>query len=270
MPETLEEAVAQLEKRLAAEPANAEGRLLLARAYMSLKKFDSARTAYAKAVASNPDDTDLQVEYAEALMRSTVDHRFPPQAVVMLERALAQNRQSQRALFFLGMHRMQSNQPAVAAALWQELLPQLTPEAAATLRPQVDNARELAGLPPLSAAIDAAKTLLTIELRIDPKLTGSARPGDTLYVFARGAEKGPPIAVKRLTLARLPITVDLSDSDSPMPSTKLSSHRSVRLMARLSKSGIATAASGDLETEPVDAEVGDDAPIVLVLSRVLP
>ena len=74
---SMEEAVAKLEQRVAAEPDNLEGVALLARSYMAMEKYQLARDAYAKAVKLSPDDTDLSVEYAESMVRTSPDHSFP-------------------------------------------------------------------------------------------------------------------------------------------------------------------------------------------------
>lgn len=269
-PKNIDELVAQLEQRLAADPGNFEGRVLLARSYMATEKFALARDAYAKASALKPDDPDLGVEYAEALMRSSADHRFPPNAIAMLEKVAAKDPQNQRALFFLGMNQMQSNQPAQAAATWEKILPLLTPDTAAALREQINIARSAAQMPPLPEVAVAGPTL-SITVQIDPSLAKSTAPGDTLYVFARGPDgAGPPLAVKRVAFDKLPMNVTLSDADSPMPAGKLSSQKTVLVMARLSKSGNAQAGSGDIEADPVSATPSDSKPVTLTLSRAIP
>ncbi|MEO7251926.1 MAG: tetratricopeptide repeat protein, partial [Arenimonas sp.] len=177
-PRSVDEAIAQLEKRLISEPDNFEGMVLLARSYMALEKFDLARDTYAKAVKLHPGDNDLQVEYAESLLRTSPDHRFPPAAVAMLQRALEQDPQNQRALFFMGIQQMQDSQPANAAATWGKLLPLLGPQTAGALRQQIAAARTAAGLPPLpEEAVASGSSALSIDIQIDPSLAQAVRPG---------------------------------------------------------------------------------------------
>lgn len=273
-PASIEEAVAQLQQRIAAEPENLEGLVLLARSYMAMEKFDLARDTYAKALKLKPDDSDLSVEYAESLLRTSADRRFPPEAVSLLENAVAKNPDNQRALFFLGTHQLQDNRPAEAAATWEKLLPQLSPEAAGALRQQIDSARVAAGLPPLlraAAAAPASTTVLNIEVQIDPTLAKLAQPGDVLYVFARTLDgSGPPLAAKRIALDKLPLHLQLTDADSPMPAARLSSQKNVQLMARLSKTGDVKAASGDIEADPMQVGTVGKEPITLILNRAVP
>lgn len=266
-PETVQEAVSQLQRRLKEEPESFESLVILARSYMAIEKFTEARDTYARAVALKPDDVDVPVEYAEALLRAAPDRRFPPQAVPLLERAVARHPDNERALFFLGMHRFQSGQPAEAARLWERLLPKLNPEAATALRQQVNAARQAAGEPPL----DEPKPLLSVEISVDGSLARDVRKGDVLFVFARAVDgAGPPVAARRIDVGELPMTVGLSDADSLMPTATLGSQAQVVVAARLSHGGTAEAASGDLEADPVTVTLAGGAKAQLVLNRTRP
>ena len=67
-------------------------------------------------------------------------------------------------------------------------------------------------------------------------------PGDSVFIFARAVSGPPaPLAVKRVTVADLPITVELSDADAMMPQLKLSNFPEVQLVARISRAGQPTA-----------------------------
>jgi cytochrome c-type biogenesis protein CcmH len=262
-PETIEEAIAQLERLTAANPKSFPDQATLARAYMAAGQFDKARPAYAKAMALEPTQTDLGVEYAEAMLRSSPEHRFPPEAVSLLERALANNPHNQRALFFLGLHQRQAGQPADAVATWERLLAMLDADASNELRKQIAAARKDAGMP--------AAAEIIVDVRLDPTLARELQPGAVLFVFARGVDgQGPPVAAKRIANARFPVQVELGDADSPMPTAKLFSQKKVLLMARLSKLGNVSGASGDLESDPLELEVAPGAKAQLTLNRSLP
>jgi cytochrome c-type biogenesis protein CcmH len=66
---------------------------------------------------------------------------------------------------------------------------------------------------------------------------------------------GPPapLAVKRVTVADLPITVELSDADAMMPQLKLSSFPEVQLMARISRAGQPTAGEWVGRSKPLSS-----------------
>src|SRR5690606_4602738 len=249
-PETLEEAIAQLQRRLSEEPESIEGWVLLARAQMSQGRWSEGRDALARAHALAPDNPDLAVEYADALMRAADDGHFPAEAVALLERVVDEHPGHQRGLFYLGAQRLQAGQPDEAAAIWERLLPLLQGDTAVALREQIALARQQAGLPPLADAAPAAVggPAVTVTVELDPALAAGLDGSEVLYVFARTADgAGLPVAVKRLPATGFPLTVTLTDADGLMPAQALSQQSRVRLLARISRSGDAAAAAGDLE-----------------------
>jgi cytochrome c-type biogenesis protein CcmH len=91
-----------------------------------------------------------------------------------------------------------------------------------------------------------------------------ASPSDTVFVLARnaGSESRMPIAVQRLQVAQLPVTLRLDDSNS-MAGQKLSEAESVLVIVQVSPEGRPGEASAtwlgqagplapSLESEPLD------------------
>jgi len=140
----VEKLVADLEAKLQADPNQWQGWALLGRVRMEQGRFADAREALSQAHALVPDNDLVGVAYAEALLRASPDQRFPPEAVALLERAAQANPPDNKAVFFLGMHKMISGQPGEAADLWESMLPRLDPEAAQALKPQITAARAAA------------------------------------------------------------------------------------------------------------------------------
>jgi cytochrome c-type biogenesis protein CcmH len=110
-------------------------------------------------------------------------------------------------------------------------------------------------LPPGPAAAQTAHALLRITIDIAPELKSTLKPTDVLFVVARQPNGPPmPVAAKRLPVATFPVTVELSDNDSPMPTMKLSQTGAVEVIARISRTGAANRAMGDLESSPLTAQ----------------
>jgi cytochrome c-type biogenesis protein CcmH len=266
-PETIAEAIAQLERLTAANPDNAADQLTLARAYMAAQRFSEASNAYARADDLLPPEAQVPVEHAEALLRASPDRRFPPEAVEMLKGALARDPDNQRALFFMGLHERMRGHHAEAVEHWEHLAKLIGADDAGALREQIAAARVDAGLPPL----DEADALLQVNVEIDPTLARELGKGAVLYVFARDPSgAGPPVAVKRVQPGTWPVKVTLGDADGPMPTAKLSHLRNAVLAARLSRSGLATPTSGDIEADPVRVDVKAGTKANLVLTRTVP
>lgn len=83
---------------------------------------------------------------------------------------------------------------------------------------------------------------MKVSVDLASELRSKVQPGDSVFIFAR-ATSGPPapLAAKRLTVADLPVTVELGDADAMMPQLKLSNFPEVQLVARISRAGQPTA-----------------------------
>ena len=117
------------------------------------------------------------------------------------------------------------------------------------------------------AVADAA---ITGVAKIDPAVAAGVDGETTVFIFAR-AVNGPrmPLAMVRTQVKDLPLEFTLDDSSAMMPQMSLSSFGQVDVVARVSHSGNATPASGDLEGQ-VKAIGNDSQGIELVIDRVLP
>lgn len=298
----MDQAVKGLADKLANNPDDVEGWLLLGRAYKSMERFADARDALKNAYDRAPGTIDVQVDYAEALALSGESRRIDGRARELLDAAVKAEPNHQRGLWLLGIADYQQQNYAAAAARWEHLRAQLPPESDArgSLDRQIADARQRAGLgaapavaaapasapaPPASApntaapapsgaavvASDASAVRLTVAVSLDPKLRDKAPAGASVFVFARAAGGPPmPLAVQRLTVADLPATVVLTEEMSMMPSMKLSQFPQVVVGARISASGNAKAQSGDLQKLSVPVEVKGAAPVSLVIDEIVP
>lgn len=79
-----------------------------------------------------------------------------------------------------------------------------------------------------------------------------------------------PLAAVRLKAGDLPTTVELSDAQAMVPGMNLSKFPQVVVGARISRSGNAIAASGDLLGEVSPVTVSDQAVVELVIDSVIP
>lgn len=270
-PETLGDAIAQLQAELRRNPDQAEGWRLLGMAYQREGKAIDSRDAYARAASLAPADADILTEAAQARALADDKRLFDAHAVAMLEAALQANGNHQRARWFLGIALRQAGDNAAAAATWEPLLAQVDAATAGSLRKEVDAARTAAGMPPLPP-VEAVPTAgaLQVKVVLDPDFAARVRlPGDaTVFVVARQADGPPmPVAVEKRGLAEVPFTATLDDADSPMPTLKLSQLSEVELIARLSVSGDAMKQDGDIESKPVRVALPAKAPVLLIIGE---
>ncbi|MEH6414546.1 tetratricopeptide repeat protein [Pseudomonas sp. CGJS7] len=275
-PQTLTEAVTQLEAELERDPNQIEGWRLLASAYTAEGKSDKARDAYARAVKLAPDNPDLLAEAAEARALAARDRRFDAAAVSMLQHALQQQPMHQRARWFLGIALRQAELPAEAAKTWEPLLNVVDADTAVSLLEQINGARQEAGMPALPAPVANVAALadtaggLQVQVELAPALQARLPANATVFVLARQVGGPPmPVAVEKHPAAKFPLQATLDDGDSPMPTMKLSQLQQVQVLARVSASGNAIPQTGDLASQPVTVNTDSKEPVKLLIDRVV-
>lgn len=272
------QALAALRTHLKDAPDDAQGWLLLAQTTSAMGQSAEARDAYDRLLRLAPDNPTAMVGWAEADSMARPDHRIEGRSRELLERAVQQEPDNQRALWLLGISDFQQDRYADAAATWRRLQPLLEPgsSVAKAVAQQIAAADARAGgsapAPAASAAVDAPTgPKLTVKVSLAPALKDKLQPGDTLFVYAR-AEQGPPmpLAVARLDAAHLPTTVELTDAMTMAPTMKLSSVPRVFVGARISHSGQAIGQAGDLEGDAGVVPVDRSEPVAVLIDKVHP
>jgi len=248
------EMVAAIEKRLRENPDDAEAWFMLGRVQMGQQDFDAAVNAYRRSDTLMADEPGIMFALADALaMQNNGSLLGEPEALVL--RGLQLAPRFPNGLWLAGMAAEQRQDFRVAHEYWSLLLPMITDDAAA--------AEEVRGLlasleqrdPSLAKAAGAGRQV-TLRIDINDDLRAQASAESAVFVYARAMQGPPmPLAVKRLQLQDLPLTLTLGDEDAMMPSMKLSSFDQVVVGARVSFSGNPVAQSGDFytETESVDS-----------------
>ncbi|MEL6750281.1 MAG: tetratricopeptide repeat protein [Pseudomonadota bacterium] len=255
----VEDLINRLVTHLEANPDNAEGWFILGRTYLKLGRYNAAVRALTTAHEQNPA-ANTKVALADVLTLQN-QGQVPELAIILLEQALELAPDSATTLWLLGQAAKQQGQTAQAQDYWQRTLPLLQdqPEARAALQAQLDG---------LAATVDEAGILVQVSL--DPTLQTQADAAAVVYVYAK-ADSGPPLAVSKHTVADLPLTIQLDDSQAMMPQHKLSQHIQVLVGARISQSGQAIAQSGDLISTEVAVRAAQQTnPVALVINQKKP
>lgn len=263
--------VERVERKVEANPDDAEAVLMLAKSYGVMQRWADAARAYEKAVALLPGDAAVLSGYAEAL--SMRDGGALTDAVMAwVRRALAADPNDMKGLELAGFHAMDGKDYSQAHAYFSRLYAQLPPELpyAQDIRGVREEAARLAGLAPeQAAASDVAAARITGQVDVAPALRAQLRADDVLFVFARAAAGGPPVAAIRARAGDLPLDFTLDDAAAMNPGNALSAHEQVNLVARVSRSGGPVAGSGNLEGELRDVRVGTQD-VTLLIDRVRP
>ena len=130
--------VDRLADRLKQQPDDLAGWVRLAKAYDVLQRGDQARDAWRHAAALAPDDSSVQLGYAEALLAA--GGTPPAEFAATVTRVLAREPENRLALYYAGVAAATAGRADEARRHWQHLLalmPADAPQRAAVQR-QID------------------------------------------------------------------------------------------------------------------------------------
>ncbi len=250
---SLQEMEVAIKDRLSQNPEDAEGWFMLGRTLMAKQQYGEAVTAFQRANDLLADEPGIMFALADALaMQKNGNLLGEPEELVL--RGLQLAPRFPNGLWLAGMAAEQRQDHKAAHRYWTQLLPLITdnPDSTREIRSLLASLEERD--PELAnAAAEAASggdSRLSLVVDISPQLKSKAKPDDAVFVYAKAMQGPPmPLAVKKLTLADLPVALTLSDADAMMPTMKLSSFRQVVVGARVSTSGNPVAQAGDFYTE---------------------
>ncbi len=273
-PSQVQKMVDSLAAKLAAHPDDPAGWAMLGRSYAVLGDFGKAAQAYGRVGPQLQHHARWLAEYADALAMSANGSPLgKPERLA--SQALAINPNNLLALMLAGYaHALRgddrgalpllehASREVVAgsedATFLDHVISQVRRRmgltaaenaapgpAGASSAPPAPAARKVSVAEPASPVRQQALALMQVRVSIAPSLRAQAQ-GRTLFVIARVPGERMPLAAARRADARLPLQVALSDVDSMSPSQLLSSAPSVQIEARLSATGDAMPASGDL------------------------
>ena len=257
-PQSLEEMVARLERAAAAQPDSAEGLYFLGRAYMAQNRPAQAARVFERAANLAGRQPELLGQWAQAQYFAD-DKKWSDKIQALTDEALKADPKEVTSLGLLGIAAFEDQRFAQAIGYWQRLMDEL-PEgdaSRAALEGGIAKAREqLQASGGNVETAPVAKAMASIKVSVDlaDAVKASALPGDSVFIFARAVSGPPaPLAVKRVTVADLPITVELGDVDAMMPQLKLSNFPEVQLMARISRAGQPTAGEWVGRSQPLSS-----------------
>jgi len=274
-PATLEEALTQLEQELQRRPDNAEGWYLLANTYVSQGRFDEGINAFREVLEILPEDAPqyagVQGQIAQALF-FRAEGRMTDEVREQIELTLSLDPGDVAALGILGIDAYEQGNYPEAIEFWSRALPGATGEAAQSLRSGIDQARQqlAAAGEPVPEMPDSRGAVIRVSVDVADELKARLSPDQVVFIYARPVGGRMPLAAVRRQVSELPLEVELNDSLAMMPGAELSSVDEVEVGARISTTGQATAAPGDLigSRSPVPVG-GEEQRVKLVIDRVV-
>jgi cytochrome c-type biogenesis protein CcmH len=276
----IERLIADQKAHLAQNPDDAAAWAALGVTYAGLDRWKEAEEAFAKAYALQPKEALIVSAYAEALAINA-GRDLSGRPMKLVREALDINPQDPKALELAAINAFQGQEYTKASYYFRQLL-KVLPEDSSYARDVEEAMREakrraeeaaygapLDNRPPTDDVHSVAKGTISGTVELAPALAAKVTGTEAVFLYARPVLGGGPLAGLRTTADRLPAQFTLDDSLSPLPDNPLSSHDNVALSARISLSGAAEPAQGDLEGDIRSVTVGSQG-VKLVIDTVRP
>ncbi len=250
-PVSMEDMTHRLERAAAAQPDSPEGLYFLGRAYMAQDRSADAAKVFERTVALAGRQPELLGQWAQAQYFAD-NKQWSPKVQALTDEALKLDPKEVTSLGLLGIAAFEGQRYQEAIDYWNRLLAQLPPEdnSRAALQGGIDRAAEK--LKESGGTVAPQKAAMKVRVDLSADVKAKALPTDSVFIFARAVSGPPaPLAAKRVTVAELPITVELGDADAMMPQLKLSNFPEVQLVARISRAGVPTAGEWIGRSQPL-------------------
>jgi cytochrome c-type biogenesis protein CcmH len=294
----MDELIASLQQRMAENPDDPEGWLILGRSLKSMERYQEALSALSNAYRLLPDNPLVMTELAEAHLFASGQAEIGPEARQLIDSALAIDPQLQKALWLRGMVAAQDGDEAQAIEIWQRLLGQLDPTSggAQSVKQQIEMAQarlgevaeepvaaesiaaEPAETKPAVVETAAAATPATVAdggipvtVTIADDLQATMPGNAILFVFIHPAgTRGMPLAVKRLAAGGFPLPLNFTDADLLRPEMSLMDFEQLDISARVSMAGNVVTTTGDYQANTVTLDTKAVTEIALHLDQRVP
>jgi cytochrome c-type biogenesis protein CcmH len=271
---------AGLAKKLAREPEDLPGWLMLGRSYFELEQYPLAQRAYQRADRlAGGNNTEAIMGFAETLLAQNFEE-IRGGAGKMFERVLELEPRNPKALLYAALAAMGRGETAVARDRFTRMLA-LNPRedirtiiekqlsSLAVMEAQQAGSQEgeqPGGQTPGQVGGDAQ---IRVSVSVAPSLRYQVTDASALFVLARDPNQpGPPFAAKRLPL-QFPAEVTLSAGDAMLPGRSIQPGQTLEVLARISLAGQPQSASGDPFGQVV-YQVGKDGTLKIVIDKLAP
>jgi hypothetical protein len=235
------------------------------------KQMKEAAAIYAQLAARGQMNADSWADYADAA--ASAHGKLAGEPEEYIAKSLALNPQHPKALWLKASAAEEAGRYAEAVLAWQRLQAVMAPDSsdAKIVAANLQQDEKLAAATMNSASNSAAPsrgTQVSGEVSLAAKLQSKAVAGETLFIVAKSVDSpGAPVAVFRSTVGNWPIKFTLDDSQSMLPGRTLSSAGRVTIEARISQSGQALPATGDLHGSTGVINPADHQPLKILIDH---
>lgn len=240
-----------LRTRLHYQKDDSTGWLLLGRIALANRDVATATDAMENAYRIEPDNADVKLGYAQALMMSQ-DEMDQNRARSLLTSLIQEEYVDLRVFSLLAFDAFEREDFASAIRYWSVMQRMIGPEDSRyeMLTRSIESAKARMGEPVVKGESVAVEISLSQDAQIPE--------GAALIVSVHPADGSPmPVAAARYPLGSFPRTVVLDDSNSMMEGRKLSSLEELLVRVRIDSDGNVATRDGDWYGESQPAKLGE-------------
>jgi len=246
-----------LRTRLHYQPDDSTGWLLLGRIALANRDIDTAIGSMKKAYNLEPENTDVMLGYAQALMLSQ-DDVDQDKARKILGKLVQQDYVDLRVFSLLAFDAFERKDFPAAVRYWSIMQQMIGPEDSRyeMLSRSIENAQKQMG-----QQVGTGKSV-AVSISLGEQV--NADPNSSLIVSVHTADGSPmPVAAARYPLGTFPRTVVLDDGNSMLQDRKLSSLDSLMVRVRIDSDGNVATKQGDWFGESEAVKMGEPVEVMI-------
>lgn len=246
-----------LRTRLHYQPDDSTGWLLLGRIALANRDVNTAIDAMEKSYKLEPQDPDIMLGYAQALMLSQ-EEMDQNTARSLLGKLIQQDQVDLRVFSLLAFDAFERQDYPAAIKYWGIMQQMIGPEDSRyeMLTRSIDSARQQMG----EAVSPDQSVAVTINLAPEAQVD----PNGVLIVSVHRADGSPmPVAAARYQLGAFPRTVVLDDGNSMLQGQKLSSLDKLLVRVRVDSDGNVSTRDNDWHGESGVVELGQPVEVMI-------
>ncbi|AIW18221.1 c-type cytochrome biogenesis protein CcmI [Vibrio coralliilyticus] len=246
-----------LRTRLHYQPDDSTGWLLLGRIALANRDVETAIGSMKKAYRLEPDNADVKLGYAQALMLSQ-DDIDQDKARKILGQLVQSDYVDLRVFSLLAFDAYERKDYPAAVRYWSVMQQMIGPQDSRyeMLSRSIENAQKQMG--------DRVSSGKSVSVSIALSADVQADPNSALIVSVHTADGSPmPVAAARYPMGSFPRTVVLDDGNSMLQDRKLSSLESLMVRVRLDSDGNVATKQGDWFGESEAVKMGEPVEVII-------
>ncbi len=260
-----------IKQRLLAVPNKAEYWYLLSVYAMRVSDYTIAIEGYRGVRRISPNDANNTAALAQAIFLDN-GSQMSPEVVTVASSALVVNPAESTALGLMGIDAFERQDYPAVIRYWSQAAEQLTSDAPGKVALLAGIARAKQALGGAGGNVPEEVSVNTgIKLPITVSLQPDLSPiAGTLFVYVRKWQASPmPLLVTKITNFSFPLSVTLDETMAMIDASGIRNAGQLELVARISASGSAIPATGDLEGHfgPFDSQQLPESMSVVINTR---